>query len=250
MQEMQVWSLGWEGPLKEEMESHSSFLIWEIPRSGGAWRVTVHGFAKELDTTQWLNNNNNLELQRSSWNWMKGQGELRDPSPKQLSANSENKLQLLQLYFLLLWPKVIPALHNGLFLFLLLNYSITCVKPGNLPLFSTCSLPSFGDTESILLVSSHLQALCPNTGTHIDWQSEDRACRVRIRGTGGKEQVYLLLSEVVLILETQHSFSENSKDCVFGKDYSFFIFLTNVLRDGKDKSECHPDTYGAESHSY
>ena len=37
---------------KEEMESHSSFLIWEIPRSGGAWRVTVHGFAKELDTTQ------------------------------------------------------------------------------------------------------------------------------------------------------------------------------------------------------
>lgn len=73
---------------------------------------------------------------------------------------------------------------------------------------------------------------------------------MRIRGTGGKEQVYLLLSEVVLILETQHSFSENSKDCVFGKDYSFFTFLTNVLRDGKDKSECHQDTYGAESHSY
>ena len=33
------------------MAAHSSFLTWEIPRSGGAWRVTVHGVAKELDTT-------------------------------------------------------------------------------------------------------------------------------------------------------------------------------------------------------
>ena len=136
-------------------------------------------------TQLWLNNNN-LELQWSPWNWMKGQGDRRDPSPQQLSANSENKSQLLQLYFLLLWPKVIPALHNGLFLFLLLNYSVRCVKPGNLLLFSTCSLLSFGDTESILLVSSHLQALCPDTNTHNDWQSKDRVCRVRIRGTGGK----------------------------------------------------------------
>ena len=149
MQEMQVWSLGWEVPLEEEMATHSSFLTWEIPRSGGAWRVKVRGVAKELAITQWLNNNNNNnpELQWSPWNWRKGQGELRDPSPKQLSANSENKSQLLQLYFLLLWPEVIPALHNGLFLFLLLNCSIRRVKPGNLPLFSTCSVLSFGDAE-------------------------------------------------------------------------------------------------------
>ena len=29
--EMQVWSLGWEDPLKEEMATHSSILAWEIP---------------------------------------------------------------------------------------------------------------------------------------------------------------------------------------------------------------------------
>ena len=31
MQEMQVQSLDWEGPLENEMESHSSTLAWEIP---------------------------------------------------------------------------------------------------------------------------------------------------------------------------------------------------------------------------
>ena len=31
-QEMQVWSLGWEDPLKEEMATHSSILLsWRIP---------------------------------------------------------------------------------------------------------------------------------------------------------------------------------------------------------------------------
>ena len=31
IQEMQVRSLGWEDPLKEGMETHSSTLAWEIP---------------------------------------------------------------------------------------------------------------------------------------------------------------------------------------------------------------------------
>ena len=26
----------------------------------GAWRATVHGFAKELNMTEWLNNNNGV----------------------------------------------------------------------------------------------------------------------------------------------------------------------------------------------
>ena len=30
MQEMQVWSLGGEDPLEEEMATHSSILAWEI----------------------------------------------------------------------------------------------------------------------------------------------------------------------------------------------------------------------------
>ena len=31
MWEMWVWSLGWEGPLEEGMETHSSILAWRIP---------------------------------------------------------------------------------------------------------------------------------------------------------------------------------------------------------------------------
>ena len=31
MQEMLVWTLGWEDPLEKEMATHSSILTWEIP---------------------------------------------------------------------------------------------------------------------------------------------------------------------------------------------------------------------------
>ena len=33
MQEPQVGSLGWEDPLEEDMETHSSILAWRIPWS-------------------------------------------------------------------------------------------------------------------------------------------------------------------------------------------------------------------------
>ena len=47
MQEMQVWSLGWEDPLEKETAAHSSTLAWESPwtekpaglHSMGLWRV-------------------------------------------------------------------------------------------------------------------------------------------------------------------------------------------------------------------
>ena len=55
MQETWVWSLGWEDLLEEEMATHSSCL--EYPMDRGAWCATVHGVAKESDTTDWLNNN-------------------------------------------------------------------------------------------------------------------------------------------------------------------------------------------------
>ena len=51
-------SLCWEAPLEKEMATHSSTVAWENPVDRGAWRVTVHGVAKELDTTWRLNNNN------------------------------------------------------------------------------------------------------------------------------------------------------------------------------------------------
>ena len=31
MQETQVWSLGWEDPLEEDMATHSSNFAWRIP---------------------------------------------------------------------------------------------------------------------------------------------------------------------------------------------------------------------------
>ena len=46
MQETCVRSLGWEDPLEEGMETHSSILAWGIPMDRGAWWATVHGVAE------------------------------------------------------------------------------------------------------------------------------------------------------------------------------------------------------------
>ena len=50
-----ILSLGWEGPLKKGMATHSSILAWRIPMDRGAWRATVHGVTKSqtgLSTAQ------------------------------------------------------------------------------------------------------------------------------------------------------------------------------------------------------
>ena len=46
MQEVWVWSPGWEDPLEEGMVTHSSILAWRIPMDRGAWWVTIHGVAR------------------------------------------------------------------------------------------------------------------------------------------------------------------------------------------------------------
>ena len=46
MQETWVRSLGWEDPLKEGLETHSSILAWRIPVDRGTRQATVHGVAK------------------------------------------------------------------------------------------------------------------------------------------------------------------------------------------------------------
>ena len=46
MQETPVRFLGWEDPLEKERATHSSILAWRIPCT------TVHGVAKESDTTE------------------------------------------------------------------------------------------------------------------------------------------------------------------------------------------------------
>ena len=50
MQEMQVWSLGGEDPLEEEMTIHSSIVAWEIP-----WIEEPGGLqSMGSDMTEWL----------------------------------------------------------------------------------------------------------------------------------------------------------------------------------------------------
>ena len=45
--ETQIWSLGWEVLLEEEMTTYSSILAWKKnPMDRGAWRATVNGVSK------------------------------------------------------------------------------------------------------------------------------------------------------------------------------------------------------------
>ena len=46
MQETWVQSLVWEDPLKKEMATHPSILVWVIPMDRGAWEAAVHGVTK------------------------------------------------------------------------------------------------------------------------------------------------------------------------------------------------------------
>ena len=52
VQKMQVWSLGWEDPLEEELASHASILSWTIPwteEPGGLYSPWV---CRESDRTE------------------------------------------------------------------------------------------------------------------------------------------------------------------------------------------------------
>ena len=52
--------MGQEDPLGKKMAAHFSILAWEIPWTEGAWQATVHGIAKQSDTTLQLNDDNGL----------------------------------------------------------------------------------------------------------------------------------------------------------------------------------------------
>ena len=58
MRETWVRFLGWEDPLEDSVETHTSILAWRIPMDRGAWWATAHRVAKsqtglkQLSTTQ------------------------------------------------------------------------------------------------------------------------------------------------------------------------------------------------------
>ena len=43
-----VQYLGWEDPLEQGMATHSSILVWRIPKDRGAWWATVHRVTESL----------------------------------------------------------------------------------------------------------------------------------------------------------------------------------------------------------
>ena len=51
MQETRVRSQGWEDLLEKEMATQPQYSCLGNPMDRGAWRATVHGVEKELDTT-------------------------------------------------------------------------------------------------------------------------------------------------------------------------------------------------------
>ena len=42
--------LGWEDTLEQEIATHSNILVHGNPMDRGAWRATVQGVIKDLDT--------------------------------------------------------------------------------------------------------------------------------------------------------------------------------------------------------
>ena len=46
VQETQVHSLGWKGPLEKETATHTQYSGLETSTDRGAWQTTVHGVAK------------------------------------------------------------------------------------------------------------------------------------------------------------------------------------------------------------
>ena len=57
VQETRVWSLNQKDLLEKENSNPLQYSCLENSMDRGAWWATVHGVAKELDVTQWLNNN-------------------------------------------------------------------------------------------------------------------------------------------------------------------------------------------------
>ena len=46
MQEMQLWSLGWEDPPEEEMATYSSVFAWEVPWTEEPGRLQFMGLQR------------------------------------------------------------------------------------------------------------------------------------------------------------------------------------------------------------
>ena len=70
MQETRVQSLGQEDPLKKEMTTHSSILVWKIPWTEEPGQSTAYGGNKESDTTEHVCACTHTQRIRQSSQWL------------------------------------------------------------------------------------------------------------------------------------------------------------------------------------
>ena len=67
MQETRVQFLGQKDPLEQEMATHSSILLWEIPWTEEPDRLRAIWSHKELDMTEWLNHHQSKNNRNIKW---------------------------------------------------------------------------------------------------------------------------------------------------------------------------------------
>ena len=69
MQETQVWSLGQEDPLEEDMATHSSIFAWEVPWTEEPGGLQSMGLQSRTQLNNWA----------CTWELLNGQGEATSP---------------------------------------------------------------------------------------------------------------------------------------------------------------------------
>ena len=67
MQEMWVWSPGWEGPLEKEMATQSSILAWEIPWTEEPGGLQLTGLQRVGHDWECMDMTENEKLSPTTW---------------------------------------------------------------------------------------------------------------------------------------------------------------------------------------
>ena len=120
---MQVWSLGWEDPLEEEVAIHSSILAWRIPWTEEPDRLQSMGSQKSWTGLKWLSN---LEADASSSYQLPS-----TPAPSSFTVLRKKAAQFLpnlslwdgevstqnfkDIYFSFFWKKNFKDIYLGFF---------------------------------------------------------------------------------------------------------------------------------------
>ena len=125
-QEMQVWPLGWEDPLKEEIAAHSSVLAWKIP-----WTEESGGYSTKTEESLTWRSSAQVQLSRV-WHSVSPWTAARQASLSITDSWSSLKLMsiesvmpsnhLILCHPLLLLPSIFPSIRA------FSNESVLCIR--------------------------------------------------------------------------------------------------------------------------